>query len=135
MVHLDPPGEALCLHIGQLAPDIDFVDVQQIIQLSRRRHTALSLRGALVFDGERIGQLIVGPQAAVADAMGRIEQEPHYLQVQRLHTDASAATPAMFATWSSGYCGTSDLDAVVACSDGEAAVRTFLALVAGTVMD
>lgn len=135
MVHLNHPGEALCLHVSELAPDVDFVDVQQIIQLSRRRHTELSIRGALVFDGERIGQLLVGPQAAVAEAMGRIEQEPHYRQMRRLHAGTSASTWATLTQWSSGYCGTADLDAVMACADGDAAVQTFLRLVANAVMD
>ena len=135
MVHLNPPGESLCLHVSQLAPDIDFVDVQQIIQSSRRRHAALSIRGALVFDGERIGQLIVGPQASVAEVMSLVEQEAHFGQVQLLHAGTSAGTWAMLTKWSSGYCGTADLDAVVACDDGDAAVQAFLKLVASAVMD
>lgn len=135
MVHHDSPGEAICLHVSQLAPDIDFVDVQQIITLSRRRCTELSIRGTLLFDGERIGQLLVGPHAAVADVMGRTEQEPQYRLVQRLHAGNSAGTAAMLTAWSSGYCGSADLDAVIACNDGEAAVQAFLSLASSTVMD
>ena len=135
MVHVNSPAEAVCLHVSQLDPDIDFVDVQQIIQLSRRRYKELSIRGALVFDGERIGQLIVGPQVAVADVIGRIEQEPRYRAVRRLHAGTSAGTTAMLTTWSSGYCGTADLDAVIACNDGDAAVQAFLTLIANAVMD
>ena len=135
MVHPNPSGEALCLHVSQLAPEIDFVEVQQIIQSSRRRHTALSIRGALVFDGERIGQLIVGPEAAVADVMDCVERESRYREVRQLHAGASAGTWAMLTTWSSGYCGTADLDAVIACNDGDAAVQAFLTLVANAVMD
>lgn len=135
MVHLNSPGESLCLHVSELDRNTDFVAVQQIIRQSRLRHTELGIRGALLFDGERIGQLIVGPQAAVAEVMGRIQQEPRFRGVRRLHTATSAATWAMLTTWSSGYCGTADLDEVVSCDDGGAAVQAFLKLVDGAVMD
>jgi|GEM_PF-5866106 len=132
MVHTLPDPEFVCLYVSQLTPVCDFVDAQHIIQDARQRHTGLGLRGALVFDGERFAQLIVGRQDLLDTACTVIEGDARMTGLRLLHRCTD--TPKLMPRWTSGYCGHLDLDLVVNAGGG-AAVQAFLRLLEGAVMD
>jgi len=132
MVHTLPDPEFVCVYVSQLEPGTDFVEVQRIIQDARQRHTSLGLRGALVFDGERFAQLIIGRQALLDTACAFIEGDARMTRLQLLHRGTNI--PKLLPRWSSGYCGHVDLDMVMEA--GEAgAVQAFLHLLEDSVMD
>ncbi len=132
MVHTLPDPEFACLYVSQLTPGTDFVDVQRIIQEARHRHTDLRIRGALVFDGERFAQLIIGRQSALDAASSLIENDARMTGLRLLHhgTDVPNLPPR----WSSGYCGLLDMELVLEAREG-AAVQAFLKVLKGAVMD
>lgn len=132
MVHTLPDPEFVCLYVSQLTPGTDFVEVQRIIQEARQRHTGLGLRGALVFDGERFAQLIVGRQELLDTACTFIENDARSTGLRLLHRGTDI--PKLVPRWTSGYCGHLDLDLVVNAGGG-AAVQAFLRLLEGAVMD
>lgn len=132
MVHTLPNPESVCLYVSQLTPGTDFVEVQRIIQDSRHRHNGLGLRGALVFDGERFAQLVVGRQPLLDSACTFIEGDARMAGLQLLHRGNDI--PELMPRWSSGYCGPHDLDPVVEVG-GRCAVRAFVNLLTYAVMD
>lgn len=132
MVHTLPDPEFVCLYVSQLTAGTDFIEVQRIIQETRRRHSGLGLRGALVFDGERFAQLLVGRQALLDSACTFIEGDARMTALRLLHRGTDI--PRLMQHWTSGYCGPLDLDEVVANS-GCGAVQAFLHLIANAVMD
>lgn len=133
MVHTPSDTEVVCLYVSQMALGTDFVEVQRIIQQCRVRNTGLGLRGALVFDGERFGQLFAGPRDLVRAAGARISADAHMTNVRLLHMGTDV--PQLLRGWSSGYCGTADLDQVIATGIGAASVDAFMRLLAEAVMD
>lgn len=137
MLHLNSSGDATCLYVSKLAPGVTFEAVQRIVHVSRQRNALLGIRGALVFDSTRFGQLLVGRPVAVATLASRITQDVRHTAVCWLH--AGPALPLAAVTdWRSGYCGTTDLDAVLGAAEragGEAAVQAFLDLVNGAMTE
>ncbi len=132
MVHTLPDPEFACLYVSQLTPGTDFVEVQRIIQDARHRHTGLRIRGALVFDGERFAQLIVGRQSALDEASSFIENDARMTDRRLLHRGNHI--PDLLPRWSSGYCGHLDMDLVLDAGES-GAVQAFLTVLAGAVMD
>jgi hypothetical protein len=132
MVHTLPDPEFVCLYVSQLTPGTDFIEVQRIIQDARHRHTDLRIRGALVFDGERFAQLIIGRQSAL-DAVGSfIENDARMTGLRLLHRGIDV--PNFLPRWSSGYCGLLDMELVLDAGEGTA-VQALLKVLEGAVMD
>ena len=78
MLHLNSSSDAACLYVSKLTPGVTFEAVQRIVHVSRQRNSILGIRGALVFDSRRFGQLLVGPQVAVATLASRITQDARH---------------------------------------------------------
>ena len=136
MVQQTLQAQATCLYVSQLAPGFDFTVVQPIVHAARAYNATHRIRGALVFDGYRFGQLIVGPERGVTALMSRIQRDPRHAGVRLLHSGPALAT-ALMQTWSSGYCDATALDALVNDDGprGEAAVAAFLTLLATADLD
>ena len=133
MLHQDTHRDTSCVYVSQLAAGFEFAEAERIIQAAHRRNAEHGIRGALVFDGERFAQLLVGPPAAVAALMGRIVLDVRHNMIQRLY-DGPTALVGDVRRWSSGYCGRADLDAVADSGGGEPAVRALLNLIDSAVM-
>lgn len=129
MSHPDP--NHLLLYLSSLAPAHDFSVYRSIVNAARRYNVANGVHGALLFDGERFCQLLVGPAAAVLPLVQRIRRDPRHTDLIVLHADTSAALP-VWTGWRSGYCEVEALDALAAPAGprGEPAVAAFLAVVA-----
>lgn len=136
MVHHLPSGEALCLYVSQLAPGFGFADVEQVLRASRECNPLRHIRGALVFDGARFCQLIVGPEPAVGALMVRIEGDPRHTHLRHLPVNSADPRPCI-ERWVGGYCGTLELDRIVAESAraGGAALGAFLALLGNAFVE
>lgn len=97
------------LYISQLAHDMDFSVVKDIVRASRSHNPTRGITGALLFDGERFCQLLEGSESEAAALMQRIEHDARHAAVRRLH--AGLAGRRALRVWRSGYCkSASDLD-------------------------
>jgi len=97
------------LYVSQLAHDMDFSVVKDIVRASRTHNPARGITGALLFDGERFCQLLEGSESEAAALMRRIERDARHIAVRRLHS--GPAGRRALRSWRSGYCeSASDLD-------------------------
>ena len=119
------PGEPTfqALYVSQMAQGTDFGIVREIAAVSRRRNPARGITGALLFDGERFGQLLEGTEPVVRALMNRIARDPRHTHVNLLFMGPCPDARAMEG-WASGYCDASLLEAF----DGATGLRDRAAL-------
>lgn len=101
MVHAEPVFQLL--YVSQLAPGCDFGVVKDIVAVARRHNAEHGITGALLFDGERFGQLLEGAEVDVRALMSRIARDPRHTDVQVLYAGQCLTARAM-QRWASGYC-------------------------------
>lgn len=120
------------LWVSRLAHEFSAGVVKQIWQASRQRNTTRGLSGAMVFDGERICELLEGPLEEISAAYRDVEFDPRHAELRVLHI-SSELSPRRQSQWRSGYCDPSVLDRFwgVDALQGESAVAAFLDLLPG----
>ena len=124
------------LYLSHLADGQDFSVVKDIVRASRARNPARGITGALLFDGERFGNLLEGSEREVIALMRHIECDARHAGIRTLHT--GPASRRALASWRSGYCKTaSDLDRFEGAHGprGAEAVLTFIALAQAADLD
>ena len=90
------------LYISRLAATTPPSAVGPILRQSRERNQADGVGGALVFDGERFGQLLEGPPQVVGALAARIERDPRHRSFHVLH-DAAGTAPRLMPQMQTGY--------------------------------
>jgi len=90
---------------SRLARDDCEVQVQHIVNVSKRRNAACAVTGALLFSGEHFVQLIEGPPNAVAQIRASISQDLRHSYVITLGDGESPERN--FEGWALAYNGRS----------------------------
>jgi len=124
------------LYLSHLADGQDFNVVKDIVRASRARNPARGITGALLFDGERFGNLLEGDEREVVSLMRHIERDARHAGIRRLH--AGPASRRALVSWRSGYCeSASDLDRFEGAHGptGVEAVLSFIALAQAADLD
>lgn len=93
MVHAEPVFQLL--YVSRLAPGCDFGVVKDIVAVARRYNAEHGITGALLFDGERFGQLLEGAEVDVRALMSRIARDPRHTDVQVLYAGQCLTARAM----------------------------------------
>ena len=101
MIHAEPVFQIL--YVSRLAPACDFGVVKAIVAVARAFNSEHAITGALLFDGERFGQLLEGTEAEVQALMSRIALDRRHTHVTVLYAGASLTGRTM-KRWASGYC-------------------------------
>ena len=131
--HDAPNGEArvhAVLHTARLADEQQVSEVAALFRRSRDLNPLLGIGGALLFDGERLAQLLIGAQAVLAERLRMLAAESGHVDVRLLfngEVDASAVTSQ---SWRAGW-APPDALAVLDSNPqprGPEALQTFLAL-------
>jgi hypothetical protein len=126
--HLSPAPVFQILYLSHLADGQDFSVVKDIVRASRACNPARGITGALLFDGERFGNLLEGNEREVVPLMRHIERDARHAGIRKLHT--GPASRRALASWRSGYCeSASDLDRFEG-TDGPTGAEAVLAFVA-----
>lgn len=123
------PAHQQVLYTSRLVSSCSYDVFAAICRVARARNSGAELRGVLVFDGHRFGQLIEGPAPAVQALMARITRDPRHTALQ-LRVHRLLPGPSSLSDWRPGFCAPDELDAFEGphgLRDGEA-VRAFLAL-------
>ena len=90
------------LYISRLAGTTPTSAVGLILRQARERNRLDGVGGALVFDGERFGQLMEGPPATVSALAARIERDPRHRSFHVLH-DVIGTAPRLMPQMQTGY--------------------------------
>ena len=118
------------LYLSRLVSGCSYDVFAAICRVARAHNTGAELRGVLVFDGHRFGQLIEGPAPAAQALMARITRDPRHTALQ-LRVDRLLPGPPSFSDWRPGFCAPDELDVFdgpQGLRDGDA-IGAFFALV------
>ena len=126
-----PPARQQILYVSRLVHTCRYEVFAAICRVARAHNNRAALRGFLLFDGHRFGQLIEGPAPAAHALMGRIAQDPRHTTLQLL---ANHRVPGLSTldSWQPGFCAPDELDLFEGPQGprGAAAVGAFCALAA-----
>jgi hypothetical protein len=100
------------------------------MRAARERAAACGLLGGLLFDGERLVHLFVGPSAATQQALAWLQDDAAHGQVECLHASNGEPAPA-WDDWRVGYTEPAVLDAVLAASNRGLALQAFALAMSG----
>jgi hypothetical protein len=122
------PAPFQILHVSELAPGWDFGAFKDIGTAVRQHSRDHDLTGALLFNGERICQLIEGPEAHVRALLAVSQDDPRHARLRVLFDGVSGGR--LTRRLAVGYCEPNDLDPLVARSGllGIAALGAFALL-------
>ncbi len=97
------------LYVSRLVSSCRFDVFAAICRVARAHNDRAGLRGLLLFDGHRFGQLIEGPVPAAQALMARINDDPRHTAV---HVLADRLLPGGSALddWRPGFCAPDELD-------------------------
>lgn len=97
------------------------IQVQHIVNVSKRRNAECAVTGALLFSGDHFVQLIEGPSISVAQIRASILQDPRHSDVMTI--DDGELLERNFEGWALAYNGRSQFidktitKAVMHCND------------------
>lgn len=116
------------LYISTLSQGQPLSTVAHIASYARRHNQQSGITGLLVFDGQRFGQQLEGPEAEVRALLARIRDDPRHVYVEVLHDAPLEAR--RFQNFSLGFSTLEDDTALDRLENlrGAAAVRAFVDL-------
>lgn len=79
------------------------LEIDQILEASRRNNQIADLTGALIFSSGHFGQVLEGTQSALESAFERIQQDRRHGNVTLLRFEPTASRA--FADWAMAYVG------------------------------
>ena len=106
---LAQPAHQQVLYLSRLVSSCSYEVFADICRVARAHNNRAELRGILVFDGHRFGQLIDGPEPVAQALMARIARDPRHTALQMLAHRRLLATPRL-SGWKPGFCGPDELD-------------------------
>ena len=124
------------LYTSHLAPSARISDMAVIARASRLRNAEQGITGSLVFDGQRFGHYLEGPEAALLGLWQKLREDSRHHQVVLRH-HAPLTHPRRFASSSLGYALAQDESALDPLDEawGEPAVAALVAALACCVRE
>ncbi len=116
------------LYVSTLSEGQPLSAVASIAGYARHHNQLSGITGLLVFDGQRFGQQLEGPELEVRALLDRIRKDPRHVYVEVLHDAPLAAR--RFQNFSLGFSTLEDETALERLESlrGPAAVRAFVDL-------
>ncbi len=106
---LAPPAHRQILYVSRLVSSCSYGVFAAICRVARAHNNRAELRGILIFDGHRFGQLIEGPVQATQALLARIARDPRHTALQ-LRVDRLLPGPSSLSDWRPGFCAPDELD-------------------------
>ncbi|MFP5519951.1 MAG: BLUF domain-containing protein [Bdellovibrionia bacterium] len=106
------------IYLSHASKDLNYSDLENILQVSRKNNEALKLTGILIYKDDQFIQLLEGDRENVLSIMDRIEHDQRNQNVKILYQGESAER--FFADWSMAYA-----DGDLASNDNPACRRLF----------
>lgn len=124
------------LYVSRLAPGCNWEVVKEIVAAARRHNPVHGITGALLFDGERFGQLIEGEEVPVRALLQNISVDPRHTDVRVLFAGQSPRGRTT-QRWVSGYCDSHELEVFDSAPGpgGAMALDWFLSVLHGSDME